>query len=98
MKAVLVRNSLANWNADARLYRVDPALDGYHYLVVECWSETGIYAPEAHIYASMPNGGAVPHPGGGLSPQRRYLAPMTHEDALAEVGYSVDALAGDSDE
>lgn len=89
MIAILVKPEMANWNGDARLYKLDPAFDGNHYVAVELWPESRHFGAEAHIYGAWPNGGAVAHPGGGLSPQRRFHAEMTHEQALAEIGYEV---------
>ncbi|OZE92123.1 hypothetical protein CH302_23715 [Rhodococcus sp. 15-2388-1-1a] len=94
MKAVRVKPDmnpdLVNWNGDARLYLLDPAFDGHHYVAVEVWPATAQFGAETHVYAAWRNGGAIAHPGGGLSPQRRYKAEMTHEGALAELGYEVE--------
>ena len=91
MIATLVKAEMANWNSDARLYKLDSAFDGHHYVAVERWDAIGDFGPETHVYAAYPNGGAVAHPGGGLSPQRRYFGELTHEDALAELGYEVSS-------
>ncbi|OZE98072.1 hypothetical protein [Rhodococcoides fascians] len=89
MIATLIASELANWNSDARLYRAEPAIDGHHYVVVETWPVSKQFDAETHVYAAWPNGGAVAHPDGGLSPQRRYIGVFSHDEALAELGYQV---------
>lgn len=89
MNAELIMSEMANWNGDARLYKLDLAFDGYHYIVVERWPVSETFDAETHVYAAWKNGGAIAHPAGGLSPQRRYIGDLSHEDALAELGYQI---------
>lgn len=84
MIATLVSNDdLANWNGDARLFKLDDPFDGWHHAVVERFAE------DTCVYPAHPNGGAVRHPDGGLAPWRRYPAPCDHAQALLEMGYEV---------
>lgn len=84
-----MKPEMANWNGDARLYKVDPPLDGHHYVAVEVWPASDQFEAETHVYAAWRNGGAIAHPDGGLSPQRRYAGDLTHEQALNQLGYEV---------
>ena len=86
---------MQNWGSEfePRLYRLDPPLDGYAHVAILVCDYPGISLDFTEVYASNAIGGAIAHPGGGLAPHRRYprneAALLTHEEALAEMGYTI---------
>jgi hypothetical protein len=86
-----VPNFMGNWGPELepRLYKLDPPLDGHSYVAVLVCDFPGVGLDCTDVFAAHANGAAVPHPGGGLAPQRRYPL-ISHAEALAQMGYTVD--------
>jgi hypothetical protein len=101
-----IPNFMGNWGPEfqPRLYRLDPALDGYEYVAVlvldlpeieiegtNLGSGRGVVTQSAlektEIFAADETGGSIEIiPGFGLLPLRRYPL-LSHEQALADIGY-----------
>ncbi|WP_037159670.1 hypothetical protein [Rhodococcoides fascians] len=86
-----IANFMGNWtgdSSDAHLFKLDPPLDGHFFVAVLVLDYPSVGLDRTDVFAALGNGGAVPHPGGGLAPQRSYRL-MSHAQALAELGYTV---------
>jgi hypothetical protein len=93
MTATFVRR-LTGWTGDARLYRVEPPLEGYALVVVSA-TVVPFSGPETYIFGAKPDAETasdVVADWGELAGS--YRGGLDHETALGNAGYSLVPGAG----
>jgi len=77
-------SGMDDWRGDARLYRVEPALEGYEFVVVSAAS-VPYSGPETYIFGSNAEGTDV-----NMSElDGSYRGGLSHRLALSNAGYTV---------
>lgn len=83
-KATFLMSLKEGWAGDARLYRIEPPLDGHDWVIVSVVKGSILSGPEAAIFACDENGDVMPSfKSLGDGPR------MDHAQILEEAGYSI---------
>lgn len=87
MIAVLIR-SLGGFANDARLYRMEPPLEGHEYVVVSA-ADVMFTGPETYIFPASKDGRVIDW--GEMDGS--YRGGLSHEEALRGAGYEIGSEA-----
>lgn len=91
--AIVIEENSACWQATTNIYRLDPPREGVDHVAV-CVSTEPHCTDETIVFAATETGAARPHPDTGrwwiLA---RYPDDTPHEQALAELGYTLTTTA-----
>ncbi len=90
--ATLLQSDMTSWQQTTHLYRLSESVDDVEHVAV-CVS-TELHAQRGTtIFAATDTGGTRPHPETGRWwVLGRYVDGTSHEEALADIGYSIEPM------
>ena len=92
MKAILVKDILKGFTRHAALYRMEPPLDGHGFVIASAASPTPA-GPETYLFPADAEGDVV----SWTKMDGSYRGGLSHAEAFAGVGYSIEIPAKASD-